>query len=173
MIKQVIQQLVQHPIQPARQFKIPVSVLVVIYTIDLQVLVIERADQQGQPTAMWQSVTGSLDFADEPPEQAARREVMEETGIDCAQPGCILQNWKQQNTYALAPAWLHRYAPGVLYNTEHVFGLRVPQGTLVQLNPKEHVAYQWLHSAQAAKQCFSASNAQALLVLARHMAMQS
>src|SRR5690349_20502674 len=43
-------------------YKIPESVLVVIYTPDLQVLLLERADRPG----FWQSVTGSLDAIDEP-----------------------------------------------------------------------------------------------------------
>ena len=41
----------------AKNFKIPISVLVVIHTPDLQVLLIERADRPG----FWQSVTGSQD----------------------------------------------------------------------------------------------------------------
>jgi dihydroneopterin triphosphate diphosphatase len=166
--KQVTQDVIQQVSQPVRQFKIPVSVLVVVYTADYQALLIERANQQAQPTGLWQSVTGSLDYVDEPPEQAARREVMEETGIDCTQPGCVLQNWQQCNTYALAPAWLHRYAPGVLHNTEHVWGLLVPRGTAVRLNHHEHVAHQWLPSTQAAKLCFSATNAHALQTLAHY-----
>ena len=38
-------------------YKVPVSVLVVIHTPDLQVLLLERADRPG----FWQSVTGSQD----------------------------------------------------------------------------------------------------------------
>jgi len=38
-------------------YKQPVSVLVLVHTIDLQVLLLERADRPG----FWQSVTGSLD----------------------------------------------------------------------------------------------------------------
>ncbi len=166
--QQTIHQQHQLVAPPPRQFKIPVSVLVVVYTADCQTLLIERANQQAQATGLWQSVTGSLDTLQEPPELAARREVMEETGIDCTQPGCVLQNWQQCNTYALAPAWLHRYAPGVLHNTEHIWGLLVPRGTPVRLNPREHVAYQWLPSSQAAKLCFSATNACAVLALAQH-----
>ena len=60
--------------------KIPVSVLVVIHTPDLHVLVMERADHPG----FWQSVTGSCDALDEPLADTARREVLEETGIDTA-----------------------------------------------------------------------------------------
>ncbi|HXJ54951.1 MAG TPA: NUDIX domain-containing protein, partial [Burkholderiales bacterium] len=58
--------------------KLPVSVLVVIHTVDLEVLLLERARRPG----FWQSVTGSLDWAGEPFEAAAAREVGEETGID-------------------------------------------------------------------------------------------
>ncbi len=55
--------------------KIPVSVLVVIYTPELDVLLLERADRPG----FWQSVTGSKDALDEALEVTAQREVAEET----------------------------------------------------------------------------------------------
>ena len=59
-----------------KQYKIPVSVLVLIHTADLRVLLLERADRPGY----WQSVTGSQD-AGETLVATARREVREETGI--------------------------------------------------------------------------------------------
>jgi dihydroneopterin triphosphate diphosphatase len=148
-------------------FKIPVSVLVVVYTAQLQVLLIERASAHGEPTGFWQSVTGSVDAVDEPLEQTARREVLEETGIDSARAGHCLTDWQLENVYAIYPSWLHRYAPGVTHNTEHVFGLLVPTGVPVTLNPREHVAHQWLPYHDAASQCFSASNAEAVLMLPR------
>jgi dihydroneopterin triphosphate diphosphatase len=145
------------------------SVLVVIYTPDQQVLLIERADAQGAATGFWQSVTGSLDAVDEAPETAAQREVWEETGIDTSQSGHLLTDWRLQNVYDIYPQWQHRYAPGVLRNTEHVFGLQVPVGTPVTLSPREHVAYQWLPYHAAADLCFSASNAEAVLMLPRYL----
>jgi dihydroneopterin triphosphate diphosphatase len=150
---------------PAPLYKIPISVLVVIYTPDMQVLLMERADAQGAPTGLWQSVTGSVDVVDEPIAQTVQREVAEETGIVAAQAGNALADWRTENTYAIYPTWLHRYAPGVTHNTEHVFGLKVPVGTPVTLNPSEHVAYQWLPYRDAAQHCFSASNAEAVLML--------
>ena len=145
-------------------YKIPQSVLVVIYTPALDVLLIKRADA----TDFWQSVTGSKDAPDESFEQTAVREVREETGIDCA-PGTALAHglldWQLENIYDIYPRWRHRYAPGVTRNTEHLFGLRVPAGTPVRLSPREHTAYQWLPYQQAAGACFSPSNAEACLML--------
>ena len=46
--------------------------------------------------------------------------------------------------------WRHRYAPGVTHNTEHVFGLTVPAGTPVTLNPREHLRHAWLPWREAA-----------------------
>jgi dATP pyrophosphohydrolase len=148
------------------------SVLVVIYTPDLRVLLIERADAWGGPTNFWQSVTGSLDAVDEAPAAAAQREVWEETGIDANQSGHVLTDWRIQNVYDIYPQWRHRYAPGVARNTEHVFGLLVPPGTLITLSPSEHVACQWLPFRAAADACFSASNAEAVLLLPRYAAGQ-
>jgi dihydroneopterin triphosphate diphosphatase len=144
-----------------KPFKIPRSVLVVIHTAALEVLLIERADKPG----FWQSVTGSLDADDEPLALTARREVAEETGITDG----VLTDWGLQNVYEIYPVWRHRYAPGVTHNTEHVFGLRVPRQTEVTLNPREHLAHQWLPRREAADRCFSPSNAEAILHLPRFM----
>ncbi len=148
--------------------KIPESVLVVIHTPALDVLLIERADKPGY----WQSVTGSLDAVDEPWDQTAIREVAEETGIVVGSPGIprsALVDWQLANVYEIYPVWRHRYAPGVTHNTEHVFGLTVPAGTPVRLAPREHTAYRWLPWKEAADQCFSPSNAEAILHLPRHV----
>ena len=142
-------------------FKIPESVLVVIYTPALQVLLIERADQAG----FWQSVTGSRDTVSEALVQTARREVQEETGLVTL--ASQLSDWGLQNVYEIYPVWRHRYVPGVTHNTEHVFGLCLPAPCAVTLNPREHTASQWLPFREAADACFSPSNAEAILLLPR------
>ena len=151
-----------------RPFKLPQSVLVVIHTPALEVLLIRRADA----ASFWQSVTGSKDEEGESFRDTAVREVQEETGIACA-PGTLLaaglQDWGLENHYTIYPRWLHRYAPGVTHNTERVFGLQVPAGTPVILNPREHTALQWLPWRAAADACFSPSNAEAILMLPRFL----
>lgn len=136
-------------------FKIPISVLVVIYTPDRQVLMLERADAPGY----WQSVTGSQE-AGETLEETAVREIMEETGQDASQH--TLTDWHIQNRYEIFERWRHRYAPGVTHNTEHVFGLLVPEPLPVTLAAREHLNYLWLPMAEAASKCFSWSNARAI-----------
>ncbi|MDI4633995.1 dihydroneopterin triphosphate diphosphatase [Pelomonas sp. V22] len=143
-------------------YKIPESVLVVIHTPDLQVLMLERADRPGY----WQCVTGSLDAPDEPLPSTARREVFEETGIEHGE----LRDWQLSNVYEIYPVWRHRYAPGVTHNTEHVFGLTVPEVQAVKLAPREHLQYRWLPWREAADLCFSPSNAEAILQLPRFTA---
>lgn len=149
--------------------KIPESVLVVMYTQDLQVLLIERADKAG----FWQSVTGSKDAVEEDLRTTATREVFEETGFEIAGPPDALrsvpaenlQDWQMRNIYEIYPVWRHRYAPGVTSNTEHVFGLLLPKPLPPILSPREHLQYCWLPYAAAADRCFSPSNAEAILQL--------
>jgi dATP pyrophosphohydrolase len=138
--------------------KIPVSVLVVIYTADGQVLLIERADAPG----FWQSVTGSQD-EDETIEETAIREVREETGLDAGE--FELTPWGIETRYEIYDRWRHRYAPGVTHNTEHVFGLKLPAPLPVTLAPREHLRYAWLPWQAAAERCFSPSNAAAIRLL--------
>ena len=136
--------------------KIPESVLVVIHTPDLQVLLLERADHPG----FWQSVTGSKDLADEPLTLTCAREVMEETGLDASR--YELTDWQQTNRYEIFVHWRHRYPEGVTHNTEHVFGLCLPQALPVVLAAREHLQYAWLPWEEAAQRCFSWSNVQAI-----------
>ncbi|MEO7940696.1 MAG: dihydroneopterin triphosphate diphosphatase [Burkholderiaceae bacterium] len=147
-----------------KAWKIPQSVLVVIHTPAADVLLVQRSDADD----FWQSVTGSKDQPDEDYRTTAAREVLEETGIDCRVQSDLaeaLVDWRLENVYEIYPRWLYRYAPGVTRNTEHLFGLCVPEQTPVRLNPREHVAYRWLPWHDAADACFSPSNAEAILML--------
>ena len=156
----------------AMTYKIPESVLVIIHTRNLDVLLIERAKNPD----FWQSVTGSKDSEQESLAETAMREVREETGIRLAQNGENgipvenLQDWNLINRYEIYPSWRYRYAPGVTHNTENVFGLLVPEGTPITLNPDEHVRYAWLPYLEAADRCFSSSNAEAIMQLPRRYA---
>ncbi|BBP01267.1 dihydroneopterin triphosphate diphosphatase [Sulfuriferula nivalis] len=139
-------------------YKTPISVLVVIHTPDLQVLLLERADNTG----WWQSVTGSQE-ANETPVQTAIREVAEETGLDTAL--YQLNDLNYVNEYEIYPRFRHRYAPGITQNTEHVFSLTVPAPVTVTLAEREHLRYIWLPASLAAQRCFSPSNQAAILQL--------
>ena len=139
--------------------KLPLSVLVLVHTVEREVLLLERATRAG----FWQSVTGSLERLDEPLADAAAREVTEETGIDTA--AGRLQRWNVVYTFEIYPHWRHRFAPGVVQNVEHVFALELPAPRTVRIAPEEHVAFAWLPWREAAAKCFSWSNRDAILML--------
>jgi dATP pyrophosphohydrolase len=89
--------------------------------------------------------------------------VREETGLDARQ--YTLTDWQTQNFYEIYPHWRYRYPPDVTHNTEHVFGLQLPQTVAVQLDPREHLNFQWLDLQDAAEKVFSPSNRAAILQL--------
>lgn len=144
-------------------YKVPVSVLVLVHTTDLQVLLLERADRPG----FWQSVTGSQNPG-ETLIQTAQRELAEETGI--AATPAELSDWKRQNRYEIYPHWRHRYAPGITHNTEHVFGLTLPAVRDIVLAPREHLDFLWLPWREAADRVFSWTNAEAIRELPQRTA---
>jgi len=140
-------------------FKIPRSVLVVIYTAELQVLMMERAGWPG----FWQSVTGSIDHENEPLIETAAREVLEETGIDTAR--YRLEDWGIENSFEIFKKHRSRYAEGVTHNLEHVFGLELPAIIPVRLDPSEHLRFKWMPWKRAAECTPSWTNRESILLL--------
>jgi dATP pyrophosphohydrolase len=148
-------------------YKIPRSVLVVIYTSGMQVLMLERAGWPG----FWQSVTGSIDHEDEPLAETAAREVREETGLDAAL--YALEDWGIEHNFEIFKTHRTRYAPGVTHNLEHVFGLELPSVRPVRLDPAEHLRYEWLPWKEAAERTISWTNRDAILLLPQKRASRS
>lgn len=144
-----------------KSFKLPISVLVIIYNDQQQILLIERADRPG----FWQSITGSLELG-ETLLQTAIREVAEETGIiiDVS----AINDWHQSTVFEIYTHWRHRYAPSVTHNTEHIFSLCVSTGIDINLAPKEHLHYGWFSRQEAMAKVFSPSNREALIQLPHH-----
>ena len=139
--------------------KLPLSVLVLVHTVQREVLLLERALRPGY----WQSVTGSLDTMDELLERAAAREVREETGIDAARGR--LERWNVVYTFEIYKQWRQRFAPGVIHNVENVFALELSARAPVILAQEEHTSFEWLPWREAAAKCFSWSNRDAILML--------
>jgi len=140
-------------------FKKPISSLILIYSEDFKVLLMERADKKG----FWQSVTGSVE-ENETPKDAAIREVFEETGINASQ--YHLEDWKLSHIYEIYPHWRYRYAHDVTHNTEHIFALKVPATIPIQLSADEHVQYLWIDWRDAMDKVFSWTNVEAIKKLA-------
>ncbi len=157
-VYQTIPMPTQVPEAPARSanirslFKRPESVLVLVYTVDLDVLLICRKS----PVGFWQSVTGSLEALEKPP-AAAQRELFEETGIQE-----LVVDHRISRCYPIKNEWRKRYAPGVRENLEHEFSVQVPARCDVILDPAEHVDYCWLPIRDAIAKVHSHSNRAAL-----------
>jgi dATP pyrophosphohydrolase len=132
----------------------PESVLVVVYSSDAKVLLLERI----KPFEFWQSVTGSLDPG-ESPLQAARRELQEETGL--IREG-ILTDSGLARTFTIDPRWRDRYPAGVTENREYEWRYRVDASVDIAANPNEHSTWQWLGIDDAIESVWSWTNKEAL-----------
>lgn len=138
--------------ETAASYKRPESVLVLVYTDNGQVLLLQRRS----PPDFWQSVTGSLEPA-ETPVQAAVREVREETGLtDITVIDC-----QRRNRFPIHPAWRHRYAPAIRENLEHVFRVALTAPCPIQM-AQEHTDYRWLPRDEAIQRASSDTDRDAL-----------
>jgi dATP pyrophosphohydrolase len=132
-------------------------VLVVVYATSGEFLLLERH----QPAGWWQSVTGSLEPG-ETPWDAAVRELHEETGL--AAEGLVDLGISQR--FRIAPAWRHRFAPGVTHNLEHAFALALGAPVDIRLDPGEHRRFAWLPREDALRRATSSTNRAAIERLA-------
>ena len=138
------------------KFKNDQAVLIIIYTESTnRVLMLQRKDD----SEFWQSVTGTLDDG-ETPQQAAVREVKEETGIDIITERLNLIDCNESVVFEIFPHFRYKYAPNVTHCREHWFLLAVKQ----EFEPilSERLAYRWLEAKQAAELTKSPNNAKAI-----------
>ncbi|MFT5114442.1 MAG: dATP pyrophosphohydrolase [Parasphingorhabdus sp.] len=135
--------------------KRPESVLVVVYTATNRILLLNR-----QPPAFWQSITGSMSWAESDPIQTAQRELWEETRIKVA-PGELTNHHKTEQFEILAN-FRHRYKPGTTHNLEFQFSLRLPAEVDVRIEPREHSEYRWVNLDEARRLIWSWSNLSAV-----------
>ncbi len=130
--------------------------LIVIYTAGGEFLLLERR----KPPGFWQSVTGSLEWG-ETADEAARRELVEETGITQG----FLRNLQWTQVYDVLPSFGKTYAPGITRNLEHAFALKLHERVPVTLS--EHLQCRWLPAAEAISLASSSSN-RAVIQQLRH-----
>ncbi|GHD90525.1 MULTISPECIES: dihydroneopterin triphosphate diphosphatase [Pseudocitrobacter] len=137
-------------------FKRPVSILVVIYAEDTKrVLMLQRRDDPD----FWQSVTGSVEEG-ETASQAAAREVKEEVSVDIFAERLNLMDCQRTVEFEIFSHLRHRYAPGVMRNTESWFCLALPHEREIVFT--EHLTYRWVNAVDAAALTKSWSNRQAI-----------
>ncbi len=138
----------------ARQYRTPISVLVVVYTDDGQALLLRRS----KPFDFWQSITGSLQ-GQENHAEAARRELFEETGLSDAG---ALQYSGVSRQFVIDSRWRDKFAPGVVENVEFEWHYRLPAPLDVVLSNNEHSDYCWLPIKDALLRVWSWTNRDAL-----------
>lgn len=136
--------------------KIPISVLVLIYTKNKDILILKKNNGKD----MWQSVTGSVNDG-ESVDDAAKREVFEETGLNTDN----IINCNKQYIFEIYEMWRYKYDDNVTHNTEHVFLLELDERKDIVIDKEEHVSYEWTSRVKAAEKVFSHTNRQAIFDL--------
>lgn len=92
----------------------------------------------------WGSVTGRME-AGESPEETARRELLEETGLTAIH----LESLDFQHSFWVDPTILNLPPGEPRFNTETCFHAEVPADAEVRLEPSEHSEYRWCRPEEA------------------------
>ncbi len=122
----------------------PIQVLVYPVQVtdgNLHYLLLHRIASRGD---FWQGVTGGVE-EDEEIIDAARREMIEETGLHPV----TIERVDYTFSYPVADRWRHLYAEEVSEITEYVFIATVDGVQTPQLDPREHDLWQWSNCESA------------------------
>jgi diaminopimelate epimerase len=127
---------------PAQRLRVPRQVLVYVYRSGPEFLLLRRIERLG---GFWQGVTGAPDWG-ETDEDAAVREVFEETGLDVSgRVRAVAYRYELRKEKAedwSAELWERLYGPEITIVPEEVYFADVPAGSEPTLS-WEHCEYRW------------------------------
>ncbi len=105
-----------------------------------RILLVHRNPENG---AFWQPITGVIERG-ETPDEAARREVREEVGIDA--PVMSLDHVRD---FPIGPEFSRDAGPNPFLLREHAFSMLAPDRDAVRLSPEEHDDARWVTPDEA------------------------
>ena len=108
---------------------------------DWEYLLLQRAPRRG---GFWQGITGGVE-GDEDLAEAARRELIEETGL----VPLALDRIDYSYSFSVEDRWRHLYADGVKKVIEHVFVAYVERQQESEIDPGEHDRWKWCRLDEA------------------------
>jgi len=135
------------------------SVQVVLYRRQprLEVLLLRRVPARG---GFWQPVTGMLEPG-ETPLQAARRELIEETGVAAAR----VRDLRYTHSFIVEPGIRPDPPPEPTFLQEFSFAAEAPPEATVGVDPREHDAMRWVPPGQAEELLRHSGNRRAVRIL--------
>lgn len=133
------------------------EIVKVVVTSRDQILLLERRPDKA---GFWQPVTGRLE-AGESFEEAARRELAEETGI---QASSALERLDLVQSFVIDPEYLG--SDEIVFVREHLYRLELDSRPEVTVSPEEHRGFEWLTVSQALERIRWADDREAIETVA-------